>query len=92
MSKENQNPSQPPASERASQQATQPQTIALNGQKQSSNQSVNNRRTRKIEDKEHYYGLGRVTANTPAYTLTRHFLLAFPEDLRAIYFSDKLKA
>lgn len=66
MNEENKNPSQPPASERASQQASQPQTIAHNGQKQSSNEPVNNKQTQKIQDTEDYYGLGRVTANTPA--------------------------
>jgi hypothetical protein len=50
----------------ASQQASQPQTIALNGQKQSSNEPVNNKQTQKTEDEEYYYGLGRVTTNTPA--------------------------
>lgn len=75
MSTENQNPSQPPASERASQQASQPQAIAFNGQKESSNQPVNNRRTQKTEDTEHYNGLGRVTTNTPAiFTATHPFV------------------
>ncbi len=67
MSKENQNPSQPLASERASQQASQPQIVAVNDQKQSSNEPVNNKQTQIAEDKENYYGLGRVTTNTPAF-------------------------
>ena len=66
MSKKNRNQSQPPASEQASQQASQPQTTAINGQKQSSDQAVINKQTRETEDKENYYGLVRVTANTPA--------------------------
>ncbi|MGB8779756.1 MAG: hypothetical protein WCD81_03805 [Candidatus Bathyarchaeia archaeon] len=74
MSKESQNPSQPPASERVSQQASQPHAIALNGEKQSPNQPVNNKQTQKTEDKENYNGLGRVTTNTPAlYTCTPPF-------------------
>jgi hypothetical protein len=67
ISKENQNPSQSPASDRASQQASSPETIALNGQKQSSTQPVNNKQTQKTEDTENYNGLGRVTTNTPAF-------------------------
>jgi len=67
MNEENQNPSQPPASERASQLSCQPQIIALNGQKQSSNEPVNNKQTQKTEDTQNYNGLGRVMANTPAF-------------------------
>ena len=56
------------------------------------NEKMNEEQDKDIESTETTNDNRRVTANTPAYTLTRHFLLAFPEDLRAIYFSDKLKA
>jgi len=58
MSRENQT---------SSQQASQPQTSVVNGQKQSPNQPINNKQTQKTEDTENYNGLGRVTTNTPAF-------------------------
>jgi len=52
MNEKNEKLGQPPASDRASQQASQPQTIALNGQEQNSDRRVNEKQREKREEKK----------------------------------------